>query len=143
MLRRPLAISMKISEADSTPKHGSIPSTLEFCGAADSGSATNVNSIGNPEKPGNRLRGVSITNRGENGPTYFCERSGKTPKNVSKINLTPLSGYEPVLIGGLEMGKYLMPRTPLAGERSAEEIRQIAADRKYQAAVDCDARCYP
>ncbi len=37
-------------------------------------------------------------------------------------------GYEPVLIGGLEMGKYLMPRTALAGERRAEEIRRIAAD---------------
>ena len=36
-------------------------------------------------------------------------------------------GYEPVLVGGLEMGKYLMPGTPLAGEHSAEEIRQIAA----------------
>ena len=36
-------------------------------------------------------------------------------------------GYEPVLIGGLERGKYLMPGTPLAGEHSAEEIRQIAA----------------
>ncbi|MDH3336451.1 MAG: NADPH-dependent F420 reductase [Gammaproteobacteria bacterium] len=36
-------------------------------------------------------------------------------------------GFEPVLVGGLAMGKYLMPRTPLAGERSAEEIRQIAA----------------
>ena len=36
-------------------------------------------------------------------------------------------GYEPVLIGGLEQGKYLMPGTPLAGERSAEEIREIAA----------------
>jgi predicted dinucleotide-binding enzyme len=36
-------------------------------------------------------------------------------------------GYEPVLIGGLEKGKYLMPGTPLAGERSAEEIRKIAA----------------
>jgi len=36
-------------------------------------------------------------------------------------------GYEPVLIGGLVMGKYLVPGTPLAGERSAEEIRQIAA----------------
>ena len=35
-------------------------------------------------------------------------------------------GYEPVLIGGLAMGKFLMPGTPLAGERSAEEIRQIA-----------------
>lgn len=37
-------------------------------------------------------------------------------------------GYEPVLVGGMEMGKYLMPGTPLAGERSPEEIRKIAAD---------------
>lgn len=36
-------------------------------------------------------------------------------------------GYEPVLIGGLAMGKHLMPGTPLAGERTPEEIRQIAA----------------
>jgi 8-hydroxy-5-deazaflavin:NADPH oxidoreductase len=36
-------------------------------------------------------------------------------------------GYEPVLIGGLEKGKYLMPGTPLAGEHTPEEIRQIAA----------------
>lgn len=36
-------------------------------------------------------------------------------------------GYEPVLIGGAAMGKYLMPGTPLAGERTAAEIRQIAA----------------
>ena len=36
-------------------------------------------------------------------------------------------GYEPVLIGGLQKGKYLMPGTALAGERSAEEIRKIAA----------------
>lgn len=36
-------------------------------------------------------------------------------------------GYEPVLIGGLAMGKHLMPGTALAGERTAEEIRKIAA----------------
>jgi 8-hydroxy-5-deazaflavin:NADPH oxidoreductase len=36
-------------------------------------------------------------------------------------------GYEPVLIGGLAMGKFLMPGTPLAGERSPDEIRKIAA----------------
>jgi 8-hydroxy-5-deazaflavin:NADPH oxidoreductase len=39
-------------------------------------------------------------------------------------------GYEPVLIGGLNMGKYLMPGTPLAGERSPDEIRRIAATLK-------------
>jgi hypothetical protein len=36
-------------------------------------------------------------------------------------------GYEPVLIGGLAMGKYLMPGTALSGERTADEIRKIAA----------------
>jgi predicted dinucleotide-binding enzyme len=36
-------------------------------------------------------------------------------------------GYAPVLIGGLAMGKHLMPGTPLAGERTPDELRQIAA----------------
>jgi 8-hydroxy-5-deazaflavin:NADPH oxidoreductase len=36
-------------------------------------------------------------------------------------------GFEPVLIGGLAKGEYLIPGTPLGGEHSAEEIRQIAA----------------
>jgi len=36
-------------------------------------------------------------------------------------------GYEPVLIGGLAKGKYLMPGTPLAGERAPDEVRRIAA----------------
>jgi predicted dinucleotide-binding enzyme len=34
-------------------------------------------------------------------------------------------GFEPVRVGGLGMGKYLMPGTPLAGERTPEEIRKI------------------
>ena len=36
-------------------------------------------------------------------------------------------GYEPVLIGNLDKGRYLVPGTALAGEHSAEEIREIAA----------------
>jgi predicted dinucleotide-binding enzyme len=39
-------------------------------------------------------------------------------------------GYEPVVIGNLEMGRHLVPRQPLAGERSPEEIRKIAATLK-------------
>ena len=39
-------------------------------------------------------------------------------------------GYEPVLVGPLAMGKYLMPGTPLAGENTPEKIRQIAATLK-------------
>jgi predicted dinucleotide-binding enzyme len=36
-------------------------------------------------------------------------------------------GFEPVVVGSLAMGKYLMPGTPLAGERTPDEIRKIAA----------------
>lgn len=39
-------------------------------------------------------------------------------------------GYEPVVVGGLAMGKYLMPGTPLAGEHTPEQIRQIASTLK-------------
>ncbi len=39
-------------------------------------------------------------------------------------------GYEPVVVGGLAMGRYLMPGTPLAGEHTADEIRKIAATLK-------------
>jgi predicted dinucleotide-binding enzyme len=36
-------------------------------------------------------------------------------------------GFEPVLVGGLDKGKFLVPGTPLAGEHSPDEIRKIAA----------------
>lgn len=40
-------------------------------------------------------------------------------------------GYEPVLVGTLAaMGKHLIPGTPLAGERSPDEVRKIAATLK-------------
>jgi 8-hydroxy-5-deazaflavin:NADPH oxidoreductase len=39
-------------------------------------------------------------------------------------------GFEPVLVGGLAMGKYLLPGTPLAEEHTPEEIRKIAAELK-------------
>ena len=35
------------------------------------------------------------------------------------------AGFEPVLIGPLAMGRHLIPGTPLAGERSPEQIRKI------------------
>ena len=39
-------------------------------------------------------------------------------------------GFEPVVVGGLAMGRHLIPGTPLAGEHSAAEIREIAATLK-------------
>lgn len=39
-------------------------------------------------------------------------------------------GYEPVVIGPMKMGNHLVPRMPLGGERSPEEIRQIVKTLK-------------
>jgi predicted dinucleotide-binding enzyme len=39
-------------------------------------------------------------------------------------------GFEPVMVGGLAMGKYLNVGTPLAGIHTPDEIRQIAATLK-------------
>lgn len=36
-------------------------------------------------------------------------------------------GFEPVLIGGLAKGKYLVPGTPLGGEHTPAQIKEIAA----------------
>jgi len=39
-------------------------------------------------------------------------------------------GFEPVVVGGLAMGKYLNVGTPLAGVHTPDEIKQIAATLK-------------
>jgi predicted dinucleotide-binding enzyme len=54
--------------------------------------------------------------------------AGDDPKAIAAVSsLVRDVGYEPVVIGNLEMGRHLVPRQPLAGERSPEEIRKIAA----------------
>jgi hypothetical protein len=40
------------------------------------------------------------------------------------------AGFEPVDVGGLDMAKYLMPGTPLAGVHTPDEVRSIAATLK-------------
>lgn len=39
-------------------------------------------------------------------------------------------GFEPVVVGGLAMGKYLVPRTPLGGVHTPDEVRAIVATLK-------------
>ena len=58
--------------------------------------------------------------------------AGDDPNAISVASaLIRDAGYEPVLEGTLAaMGKYLVPGTPLAGERSAEEVRKVAATLK-------------
>ena len=39
-------------------------------------------------------------------------------------------GFEPVVVGGLAMGKYLVPGTPLGGVHTPAEVKQIVATLK-------------
>jgi predicted dinucleotide-binding enzyme len=53
--------------------------------------------------------------------------AGDDPKAIAVAQrLIREIGFEPVLVGGLAKGKYLVPGTPLAGEHTPAEIRQIA-----------------
>ena len=54
--------------------------------------------------------------------------AGDDPKAIALAEkLIRELGFEPVLVGGLAMGKYLVPGTPLGGEHTPAELRQIAA----------------
>jgi predicted dinucleotide-binding enzyme len=54
--------------------------------------------------------------------------AGDDPKAVATAEaLIREIGFEPVLVGGLAMGKHLVPGTPLGGEHTPAEIRQAAA----------------
>jgi predicted dinucleotide-binding enzyme len=54
--------------------------------------------------------------------------AGDDPKAIALAEgLIRGIGFEPVLVGGLAMGKHLLPRTPLAEEHTPAEIRQIAS----------------
>jgi 8-hydroxy-5-deazaflavin:NADPH oxidoreductase len=53
--------------------------------------------------------------------------AGDDPKAIAVAEtLIRGIGFEPVLVGGLAMGKHLVPGTPLAGEQSPAQIRQTA-----------------
>lgn len=57
--------------------------------------------------------------------------AGDDPKAIAlATSLIKEIGFEPVLIGGLAKGKYLVPGTPLGGEHTPAEIRQIAETLK-------------
>ncbi len=53
--------------------------------------------------------------------------AGDDPKAIATAEgLIRAIGFEPVIVGGLAMGKHLVPGTPLGGERTPDEIRRIA-----------------
>ena len=54
--------------------------------------------------------------------------AGDDPKAIAlATSLIRETGFEPVLVGGLAKGKYLVPGTPLAGEHTPSDLRKIAA----------------
>jgi 8-hydroxy-5-deazaflavin:NADPH oxidoreductase len=54
--------------------------------------------------------------------------AGDDPKAIAVAEtLIRGIGFEPVLVGGLAMGRHLVPGTPLAGEQLPAQIRQTAA----------------
>ena len=54
--------------------------------------------------------------------------AGDDPKAIELASsLIKQLGFEPVLIGNLAKGKYLVPGTPLGGEHTPEDLRKIAA----------------
>jgi hypothetical protein len=54
--------------------------------------------------------------------------AGEDPKALATAEaLIREIGFEPVLVGGLAMGKHLVPGTPLGGVHTPAEIKQIAS----------------
>ena len=65
------------------------------------------------------------------GPPVGVPIAGDDPNALALASrLIKEIGFEPVVVGGLAMGRYLVPGTPLAGEHTPEEIRQAAAALK-------------
>ena len=57
--------------------------------------------------------------------------AGDDPKALALAeSLIKEIGFEPVVVGGLPMGKHLVPGTPLGGEHAPAEIRKIAGTLK-------------
>ena len=85
--------------------------------------------------PGSRIvrafNGISYRRVGEiahrPGGLVGVPIAGDDPKAVALAEgLIRGIGFEPVLVGGLAMGKHLLPGTPLAEEHTPAEIRRIA-----------------
>jgi 8-hydroxy-5-deazaflavin:NADPH oxidoreductase len=74
-----------------------------------------------------KLPGDAAKNDGKVGVPIAGDDKGAV--ELASALITEI-GFEPVLVGGLAMGKYLVPGTPLAGEHSPEELKQIAATLK-------------
>lgn len=84
------------------------------------------NNFGHDGIPGNKV----LTNP-TLGQTVGLPIAGDDPRAIAlAIKLFKETGFEPVVIGGLAMGKYLVPGSVISGEHTPDEVRKIAAGLK-------------
>lgn len=84
------------------------------------------NNFGHDGIPGNKV----LTNPTLSG-TVGVPIAGDDPQAIAlATKLFKETNFEPVLIGGLAKGKYLVPGSVISGEHSPDELRKIAAGLK-------------
>ena len=79
----------------------------------------------------NGLHGAEVLVKPTLAQTVGVPIAGDDPKAIAlATKLFQETQFEPVLIGGLAKGKYLVPGSVISGEHTPEELRRIAASLK-------------
>ena len=79
----------------------------------------------------NGLHGAEVLIKPTLAQTVGMPIAGDDPQAIAlATKLIRETRFEPVLIGGLAKGKYLVPGSPISGEHTPDEIRKIAASLK-------------
>ena len=76
----------------------------------------------------NGLHGAEVLIKPTLAQTVGMPIAGDDPQAIAlATKLIRETRFEPVLIGGLAKGKYLVPGSPISGEHTPDELRRIAA----------------
>jgi len=79
----------------------------------------------------NGLHGNEVLIKPTLGQTVGVPIAGDDPQAIAlATRLFKETQFEPVLIGGLAKGKYLVPGSVISGEHTPDELRKIAASLK-------------
>ena len=79
----------------------------------------------------NGLHGAEVLVKPTLGQTVGVPIAGDDPQAIAlATKLFKETGFEPVLIGGLAKGRYLVPGSVISGEHTPDELRKIAASLK-------------
>jgi 8-hydroxy-5-deazaflavin:NADPH oxidoreductase len=76
----------------------------------------------------NGIHGAEVLIKPMSAQTVGIPIAGDDPQAIAlATKLIKETRFEPVLIGGLDKGKYLVPGSPISGEHTPDELREIAA----------------